>query len=254
LIRLVFFIDDFHKFDLNYYIMKKIKCIIIEDQEVDRLILQHLIKQHDVLELVAAVNSEESAKPFLNQPIDLIFLDIDLPERSGIEIRKAYQKIPACIFVSSHPEYAIETFELDTLDFISKPLKKERFEYAVNKLKDFFSMREKSEFFDILTGSQFLKIKEGHDTVQIKISDIIYLEALKDYTRLITSQKKHCVLSSIGQILKEDHFSNFVRIHKSYAVPKHLITRKNSYEVIINDNVNLPVGRAYKDNLSFFDS
>lgn len=208
--------------------MKKIRCIIVEDQEIDRLILQHLVKQQDILELVAAVDSAENAKALINDTVDLLFLDIDLPDCSGIEMRKMYQHVPACIFISSHPEYAVETFELDTLDFISKPLKKERFDYSVNKLADFFSMKEKSEYFDILTGSQFLNIKEGHETVQIKISDIIYLEALKDYTRLITAQKKYCVLSSIGQILKDRHFSTFVRIHKSYAVPKHLITRKNS--------------------------
>lgn len=234
--------------------MKKIRCIVIEDKELDRLMLQHLIKQENILELVAAVESADYAKPFLDDTIDLLFLDIDLPEKSGIKIRKMYPKIPACIFVSSHSEYAIETFELDTLDFISKPLKKERFDYSIHKLIDFFSMKEKSEYFDILSGSQFLKIKEGHNVVQIKISDIIYLEALKDYTRLITAQKKHCVLSSIGQILKENHFSNFVRIHKSYAVAKHLITRKSSYEVIINSDINLPIGRAYKENLNFFDS
>lgn len=215
--------------------------------------LQHLVKQQDILELVAAVYSAENAKALINDTVDLLFLDIDLPDISGIEMRKMYQHVPACIFISSHPEYAVETFELDTLDFISKPLKKERFDYSVNKLADFFSMKEKSEYFDILTGSQFLNIKEGHETVQIKISDIIYLEALKDYTRLITAQKKHCVLSSIGQILKDRHFSTFVRIHKSYAVPKHLITRKNSYEVMIShNNISLPIGRAFKENLNFF--
>lgn len=233
--------------------MKKIRCIIVEDQEIDRLMLQHLVKQQDILELVAAVDSAENAKALINDTVDLLFLDIDLPDCSGIEMRKIYQHVPACIFISSHPEYAVETFELDTLDFISKPLKKERFDYSVNKLADFFSMKEKSEYFDILTGSQFLNIKEGHETVQIKISDIIYLEALKDYTRLITAQKKHCVLSSIGQILKDRHFSTFVRIHKSYAVPKHLITRKNSYEVMIShNNISLPIGRAFKENLNFF--
>ena len=233
--------------------MKKIRCIIVEDQEIDRLMLQHLVKQQDILELVAAVDSAENAKALINDTVDLLFLDIDLPDISGIEMRKMYQHVPACIFISSHPEYAVETFELDTLDFISKPLKKERFDYSVNKLADFFSMKEKSEYFDILTGSQFLNIKEGHETVQIKISDIIYLEALKDYTRLITAQKKHCVLSSIGQILKDRHFSTFVRIHKSYAVPKHLITRKNSYEVMIShNNISLPIGRAFKENLNFF--
>lgn len=233
--------------------MKKIRCIIVEDQEIDRLMLQHLVKQQDILELVAAVDSAENAKALINDTVDLLFLDIDLPDCSGIEMRKIYQHVPACIFISSHPEYAVETFELDTLDFISKPLKKERFDYSVNKLADFFSMKEKSEYFDILTGSQFLNIKEGHETVQIKISDIIYLEGLKDYTRLITAQKKHCVLSSIGQILKDRHFSTFVRIHKSYAVPKHLITRKNSYEVMIShNNISLPIGRAFKENLNFF--
>ncbi|MDN5627185.1 MAG: LytTR family DNA-binding domain-containing protein [Weeksellaceae bacterium] len=233
--------------------MKKIRCIIVEDQEIDRLMLQHLVKQQDILELGAAVDSAENAKALINDTVDLLFLDIDLPDCSGIEMRKMYQHVPACIFISSHPEYAVETFELDTLDFISKPLKKERFDYSVNKLADFFSMKEKSEYFDILTGSQFLNIKEGHETVQIKISDIIYLEALKDYTRLITAQKKHCVLSSIGQILKDRHFSTFVRIHKSYAVPKHLITRKNSYEVMIShNNISLPIGRAFKENLNFF--
>lgn len=215
--------------------------------------LQHLVKQQDILELVAAVDSAENVKALINDTVDLLFLDIDLPDCSGIEMRKMYQHVPACIFISSHPEYAVETFELDTLDFISKPLKKERFDYSVNKLADFFSMKEKSEYFDILTGSQFLNIKEGHETVQIKISDIIYLEALKDYTRLITAQKEHCVLSSIGQILKDRHFSTFVRIHKSYAVPKHLITRKNSYEVMIShNNISLPIGRAFKENLNFF--
>lgn len=234
--------------------MKKLKCIIIEDQEVDRLLLQHLINQNDNLELVAYFNNAESALNHLSSDIDVLFLDIDLPGMNGIEFRKKNVNIPACIFISSHPEYAIETFEIDTLDFISKPLKKNRFDYSIHKLIDFFSMKEKSEYFDILSGSQFLKIKEGHNTIQIKISDIIYLEALKDYTRLITLQKKHCVLSSIGQILKENHFSNFIRIHKSYAVPKHLITKKNSYEVVINSNINLPIGRAYKENLNFFDS
>jgi DNA-binding LytR/AlgR family response regulator len=234
--------------------MKRLKCIIIEDEELDRLMLQHLTKQYDDLEIVAYFHNAESAMEHLSSDIDLLFLDIDLPGMSGIEFRKKALNIPACIFISSHPEYAIETFEMDTLDFISKPLKKERFEYSINKLRDYFNMREKSEYFDIITGTKHLKIKEGHNITQLKISDIIYLEALKDYTRIITSNKKHCVLSSLGHILKEDHFSNFIRIHKSYAIPKHMITGKNSYEVMINNNIKLPIGRAYKENLNFFEA
>ena len=84
--------------------MKKIRCIIVEDQEIDRLMLQHLVKQQDILELVAAVDSAENAKALINDTVDLLFLDIDLPDCSGIEMRKMYQHVPACIFISSHPE------------------------------------------------------------------------------------------------------------------------------------------------------
>jgi two-component system LytT family response regulator len=84
------------------------------------------------------------------------------------------------------------------------------------------------------------------------LHEILYLEALKDYTLIITDKKRHCVLSSIGNLLKEDHFKSFIRIHRSYAVQKQFINKINSTEIILNNNVSIPVGRSYKENLNLF--
>lgn len=229
-----------------------IKCIIVEDEELDRLVLQQHLKKYPNIEIVGLFDSAEKALPFINSPIELIILDIDLPGMNGIELRKHIQKIPACIFISSHPEYAIDSFELDTLDFITKPLRAERFQYAMQKLFDFFEMKEKSESFDILVGKNHINIKDGTDIFKIKINDILYLEALKDYTRIITSEKKHCILDSIGNLLQKTDFNTFIRIHRSFAVPKHHIRSKNAHEIELVHNIKLPIGRAYKNNLDFF--
>lgn len=233
--------------------MKILNCIIVEDNEIDQLMLTHLAKQYSFLNVVGVFSSAEE---FLesNENVDLAFLDIDLPGSNGIELRKSIMHIPACIFVSSHPEFAVDSFEVDALDFISKPLKKERFEASMRKVQDYFSMKEKLDFYDLTFGNKTLNIREGHQVIQINIDEVHYLEALKDYTQLITDSRKYFVLKSIGQILKEEYFGDFIRVHKSFAVPKRFITKKTSSEIMVNNRFPLPVGRAFKANLDFFDA
>ncbi|WP_415324948.1 LytR/AlgR family response regulator transcription factor [Chryseobacterium sp. MMS23-Vi53] len=233
--------------------ISNIRCIVIDDDELDRLVLLRHLKQYESIEIVASFDSAEKAIPYIDLPIDLLITEANLKGMNGLEFRKLAHKIPACIFISSHSEFAIESFEIDTLDFIPKPLKSERFHFSMQKLFDFFEMKEKSECFDTLLGENSIKIKEGGNIYQVKITDILYLEALKDYTRIVTSEKKHCILDSIGNILHKSHFDSFVRIHKSFAVPRHLIRSKNHHEVELVHQIKLPIGRAYKDNLSFFD-
>lgn len=230
-----------------------IKCMIIDDDELDRLVLHHHINQYENIEIVASFDSAEKAIPYLNLPINLLFIETNLPGMNGLEFRKLAHKIPICIFISSHPEFAIETFEINTLDFISKPLKTERFHHSMQKLFNYFEMKEKSDCFDTLLGENSIKIKENGNIFQVKITDILYLEALKDYTRIITSEKKHCILDSLGNLLHKNSFDSFVRIHRSYAVPRHLIRSKNTHEVELVHQIKLPIGRTYKDNLSFFE-
>ncbi|PWN64907.1 DNA-binding response regulator [Chryseobacterium oncorhynchi] len=226
--------------------------MIIDDDELDRLVLQRYIKQYENIEIVASFDSAEKAIPYLELPIDLLITETNLKGMNGLELRKLAHKIPACIFVSSHPELAACVFEMNTLDFITKPLTTERFHYSMEKLFDFFKVKEKCECYDAILGQDFINLKESGNIFQVRKTDILYLEALKDYTRIITLEKKHCILDSLGNLLHKSFFDSFVRIHRSYAVPRHLIRGKNCHEIELTHQIKLPIGRAYKDNLSFF--
>jgi DNA-binding LytR/AlgR family response regulator len=231
--------------------MKKYTCIIIDDDEIDRLTVLSFAKKFLILDILGVFDSAEEALPFIEkQKVDILFLDIDMPELNGIEFRKQAMEIPVCIFITAHPEHAVESFQIETLDFIVKPLKLERFAQTVNRIEEFMEVRLKASLFEASIGGDTIYIKEGHDQTKVKLHEILYLEALKDYTLIITDKKRHCVLSSIGNLLKEDHFQSFIRIHRSYAVQKQFIQKMNSTEIILNNNITIPVGRSYKENLN----
>lgn len=232
--------------------INSIRCMIIEAEELDRLVLHQHLKQYGMVTVIGSFGSAEEAVLHLDTQIDLVIMDMDLPGMNGMEFRKITRHIPACIFMSSRPEYAIDAFEANTSDFLIKPLRAERLGLAIQRVSDFLEMKEKSENFDALTGKNVIRIKEGGVISQIKISDIVYLEALKDYTLVITSEKKYCILDSIGSMLQKKDFRSFVRIHRSFAVPRHLIRVKNTNEVELVRQIRLPIGRAYKNNLDFF--
>lgn len=229
-----------------------IKCMIIDNDELDRLVLQHYIRQYENIQIVGSFDSAEKAIPYLDSSIDLLITETHLKGMSGLEFRQLAQKIPACIFVSSHPELAASVFETDTLDFITKPLLSERFHLSMQRLFNFFEIKEKCKCYDAMVGENCINIKEGGNILQLKMKDILYLEALKDYTRIITLEKNHCILNSLGNLLQKNFFDTFVRIHRSYAVPRHLIRGKSCHEIELAHKIKLPIGRAYKDNLSFF--
>lgn len=231
---------------------KKYTCIIIDDDEIDRLTVLSFAKKFPVLDILGVFESAEEALPFIDTAdIDILFLDIDMPGLSGIEFRKKALEIPVCIFITAHPEHAVESFEIETLDFIVKPLKLDRFSQTVSRIEEFMEVKLKASLFEASIGGDTIYIKEGHEQTKVKLHEILYLEALKDYTLIITNKKRHCVLSSIGNLLKEDHFQSFIRIHRSYAVQKQFIQKINTSEIILNNNVAIPVGRSYKENLNF---
>ncbi|OXA78017.1 two component transcriptional regulator, LytTR family [Flavobacterium aquidurense] len=232
--------------------IKKYTCIIIDDDEIDRLTVVSFAKKFPVLDILSVFESAEEALPFIETTdIDILFLDIDMPGLSGIEFRKKALEIPVCIFITAHPEHAVESFEIETLDFIVKPLKLDRFNQTVSRIEEFMEVKLKASLFEASIGGDTIYIKEGHEQTKVKLHEILYLEALKDYTLIITNKKRHCVLSSIGNLLKEDHFQSFIRIHRSFAVQKQFIQKVNSSEIILNNDIAIPVGRSYKENLNF---
>lgn len=230
--------------------MNPFNCIIIDDDEIDRLTVVSYVKRFSNLNIVGVFESAENALQILDkQEITVLFLDIDMPNLNGLEFRKKAMNVPVCIYITAHPEHAVESFEIDTLDFIVKPIKKDRFIQAISRIEDYMELKQKAQLFESAIGGDVIYIKEGHTETKVKLHDIIYLEALKDYTKIVTTTKKHCVLSTIGNLLKENHFQSFVRIHRSYAVQKNYIDKKMTNEILLNNGVLIPIGRSYKENL-----
>lgn len=231
--------------------MRKINCIIIDDDEIDRLMVLSFVKRFENLNLLGVFKSANDALSIIDkEPIDVLFLDIDMPGLNGLEFRKQTMQIPVCIYITAHPEHAVESFELDTLDFIVKPLKFDRFTQTMKRIEEFMEIKHKAQLFESSIGGDTIYIKEGYEQTKVKLHDILYLEALKDYTLLVTDKKRHCVLSSIGNLLKETHFQSFVRIHRSFAVQKQFIKKIGIQDIELNNNVLIPLGRSYKDNLN----
>ena len=231
--------------------MKKYTCIIVDDDEIDRLTVLSFAKKFPVLDILGVFESAEDALHIIEkEKVDILFLDIDMPGLSGIEFRKNALEIPVCVFITAHPEHAVESFQIETLDFIVKPLKIDRFSQTMSRIEEFMEIKLKASLFEASIGGDTIYIKEGHEQTKVKLHEILYLEALKDYTLVITDKKRHCVLSSIGNLLKEDHFQSFIRIHRSFAVQKQFIQKINSTEILLNNNISIPVGRSYKDNLN----
>lgn len=231
--------------------MKKINCIIVDDDEIDRLMVLSFIKRFDHFNLVGIYESAtEALQKIENLEVDVVFLDIDMPDLNGLEFRKQTMHIPVCIYITSHPEHAVESFELDTLDFIVKPLKFDRFNQTIVRIEEYLEIKHKAQLFELSIGGDTIYIKEGHEQTKIKLHDVLYLEALKDYTLIVTDKKRHCVLSNIGNLLKESHFQSFIRIHRSFAVQKQYIKKINSHDLELNNDYIIPLGRSYKDNLN----
>jgi two-component system LytT family response regulator len=223
-------------------------CIIADDNELDRLTLISYVRRYAFIQIAGSFESPALALAFAQkaEPPDVLFLDIDMPGMNGLNLRKQLDKIPACIFVTSHPEFALESFEMAALDYLVKPLKSDRFEKAMQRLEHFLEIHFKAALLDYTLGEDTLFIKDGHNHIKLQLHDIIYLEALKDYTGIITRKKKYCVLTPLGNLLKEKAFQSFVRIHRSYAIQKHFIKEISAKEVLVNDML-LPVGRSYKE-------
>lgn len=223
-------------------------CIIVDDDELDRLTLVSYVRRYPFLRMAGVFASAAEALVFIqkNEPPDVLLLDIDMPDMNGLDLRKQLAQVPACIFVTSHPEFAVEGFEIATLDYIVKPLKADRFAKAMERLQQFLEIHYKAELLDYTLGEDTLFIKDGHNHIKLQLYEIIYLEALKDYTGIVTRRKKFCVLTPLGNLLKEKAFQTFVRIHRSYAIQKHFIKEISSKEIMIND-ILLPIGRSYKE-------
>jgi len=231
-----------------------LKYVIIDDDEIDRAVIETEATKFSFLQKVASCcNPVEAIEIITRFNPHVIFLDIEMPGMSGIDlIRKRIIASALPVFITSHPEFALESYELDAFDYLMKPVSSERFSTCALRLRDFYQMRIKAYAFDTEQERDFIIIKQGYDKYKISIHDILYLEAMRDYTRITTTTKQYLVLTTLNGISEKLPANIFVRIHRSYVVNRNKIDTIQKNKINIQSQV-LPIGKLYKHALSFSD-
>ena len=226
-------------------------CIVVDDDEIDRRTVMALLKFHPFVQVTGNFDNAEAALQAATiQKPDILFLDVDMPGMNGLQLREKLIDIPVCIFITAFPEYAVESFEMEALDFLVKPISALRFSKTMDRIQTWLALHKKASLLDHTLGADAVFIREGYEHIKIQMHEIQYLEALKDYTAVITKKRKYMVATPMGSLVKEKPFEQFIRIHRSYAIPRHFIKSLSSEEVELEDATRLPVGRTYKHFLT----
>ena len=221
------------------------KCLVVDDDELSRGILEDLISDTSSLELVASCDDPIKAFNIIKESkIDLLFLDIEMPKMDGISMLKALSPLPQVILVTSHDEYAVESYEYDVTDFVKKPISTARFLKAVEKAKKRFNT-DASLF---TTKGETIFIKSDSKLVQINTHKIFWIEALGNYMRVITDEGKYTILSTMKDVANKLPSDEFVRVHRSFIVRLDKIESIEDNYIVINNN-QINIGKAYKEGL-----
>lgn len=233
---------------------KKLSCIIIEDEPIAAEVLRDYIDQIAFLEFKGTCPDAIYAMELMkDEAIDVIFLDIHLPKLKGIEFLKSLKRKPQTILTTAYHEYAVDAFSEDVVDYLMKPIDFPRFVKAVNKLR-FPEIPHVEEPKDLTING---KTKEYHlfnvnkKLIKVYIEDIILIESLKDYSKVITAQHSLVTRMQIGEVESLLENKNFLRIHRSFVINPKYITAFSAAEIELGKQ-NLPVGRSYKDAVSHF--
>jgi two-component system, LytTR family, response regulator len=228
--------------------MSKLKCIIVEDEPLARQIIEGYISRVPFLELQGSYEDAIDAIEHLrDHHVDLIFLDIHLPEIKGITFLRTLADPPAVIITTAYHEYALEGYELNVVDYLLKPFEFERFLTAVNKVKK----QSQPEGAAADTDKNYLFVSIQLKKVKIYFSEILYIESQKEYIKIITQGNTYLTKMSTHEIEDLLPDSLFKRIHRSFIIAVDKVRSFNSEEVEINGK-NIPVGRGYKDVLKSF--
>jgi DNA-binding LytR/AlgR family response regulator len=223
------------------------KCIIVDDEPLAIDLIAAYIERMDDLEIVATTNSPIEAITLVQDTeVDLVFLDIQMPNITGLELVKAIPNLPQFIFTTAYPQYALDGFELNATDYLVKPIAFPRFVKAVSRAKEFHDLKSK-DVSGVQTSDEFIFVKSEYENVKINTADILYIEGLKDYIKIhiANSAKSVLTLMSFKAILDKLPQKHFLRIHRSYIVNITHVTSHQKNKLIIN-NTRLPISDAFK--------
>lgn len=222
--------------------MTKLRCIIVDDDALSREMLRHCIGNNGSLKLVGTYHNAIEAKMGLaKNDVDMMFLDVEMPEMSGFELLDNFKNIPQVVMVTAEKKYAFDAFRYDVTDFLSKPLEQERFDKAIRKVQSF------SENLSKATEDQNIVIKSNGVLVRLAVSSIDYIEAMGDYIKVVAGDGHHIVHSTMKAFISQLPDA-FLRVHKSFIVNLDKVQEIDD-NYVVGDYFNLPVSRSYKNDV-----
>lgn len=224
----------------------KLKCLIIDDEPLAHQILEKYISSLGTLEIVKKCSNALEAIEYLNQyDIDLIFLDIKMPDLTGIDFLKTLSKKPKIIITSAYSEYAIDSYEYSVTDYLLKPFSFERFLKAVNKVFDSFSSEKSSKSENVKDEKDFIFVKSDKINHKLYFDDIDYIEGFGNYAKFFTKKGMLVTSETLTNIENKLPEITFVRVHKSFIVSLNKIDQIEGNTIRIG-NKSIPVGKYYK--------
>ncbi|WP_445958052.1 LytR/AlgR family response regulator transcription factor [Yeosuana sp.] len=234
------------------------KCIIIDDEPLAIDVIESYINQIGGLEIVAKCTNPLEAITLLNKhKVDLIFLDIEMPNLTGIDLVKALDNIPQFIFTTAYPQYALDGFNLNATDYLVKPIPFHRFLKAISRAKEKYELEKNNVSNVFPAGIQqinafddFIFVKSEYEKIKINMDTIKYIQGLKDYIRIYSTATNKAILtlSSFKDIMDKLPSSQFIRIHRSYVVNIGFIDALQKTKVVI-DKIRIPIGETYKEDV-----
>ncbi|SEB45824.1 DNA-binding response regulator, LytR/AlgR family [Tenacibaculum sp. MAR_2009_124] len=228
------------------------KCVIIDDEPLAVDVLETYVNKIGGMEIVAKCNNPLEAITILNKhQVDLVFLDIEMPNLTGLDLVKTVENIPQFIFTTAYPQHALEGFELNATDYLVKPIPFKRFLKAVSRAKEKFQLEQsiaiQSNTSPIETNNDFIFVKSEYENIKVNLNDIEYIKGLKDYIKIhLKDQTKPLLTLSSFKAILEKLPSNFIRTHRSYIININCIRALQKTNVVIND-VRIPIGETYKE-------
>jgi len=223
-----------------------LKCAVVDDSSLQRLSIVKLIMDHPNLKVVAQYNNAiETKNGLLDTEVDLIFLDIEMPILTGFELLDDLPNKPQIIFVTGKTKYAFKAFDYDAVDFIQKPVNRERFNNAVSKAINLHQLKTSGAPIE---DENFIFVKSNLKNRKVFLNKLKYIEALGDYVKFVTEKDTFVVLATMKSFEQQLPSEKFLRIHKSYIVNLEKVERYNSKNIEIDKQL-LPLSRHKKTNL-----
>jgi DNA-binding LytR/AlgR family response regulator len=226
--------------------MNRINCLILDDEPAALEVLEHFIGKVFFLNLVKKCEQAIEAMQILEENnIDLLFLDISMPDIDGLQFLKSIKSRPLVIFTTGYREYALDGYDYDIVDFLLKPFDFERFLKAVNKANNLISKTSRIPVVQT-KAQQYIFIKADYKLMKINVDDILFVEGLKDYIKIYTRQKLYLTLMSMTAIEEKLPAGEFFRLHRSYIISLSKIDSISRHRVIIGEKF-IPISLPYRE-------